>query len=175
VMLSATGLSRAAMPRLVESNSPAGTLQPELTARWHMMLRPVLQQGRGTMPQARWDCRRSRPGDAFVSLGTSGVLFAATDRFRPWPQAALHAFCHALPGALAPDGGYPVGGGLARMVGAARHRSLRGGLADRSRVAGVSKPQHYSCPIWAVNGRRLTTVRSAAPSLGCRTTRIGAC
>jgi xylulokinase len=39
-----------------------------------------------------------RSGDAFVSLGTSGVLFAATDRFRPWPQAAVHAFCHALPG-----------------------------------------------------------------------------
>src|SRR6201991_3660862 len=39
-----------------------------------------------------------QPGDAFVSLGTSGVLFATTDRFRPWPQAAVHAFCHALPG-----------------------------------------------------------------------------
>jgi len=47
--------------------------------------------------------RRSRlgaihPGDAFVSLGTSGVLWATTDRFMPYPQAAVHAFCHALPG-----------------------------------------------------------------------------
>jgi xylulokinase len=25
------------------------------------------------------------------------VLFATTERFRPWPQAAVHAFCHALP------------------------------------------------------------------------------
>ncbi len=39
-----------------------------------------------------------RAGDAFVSLGTSGVLFATTERFRPYPQAAVHAFCHALPG-----------------------------------------------------------------------------
>ena len=38
-----------------------------------------------------------RPGDAFVSLGTSGVLFATTEPFRPYPQAAVHAFCHALP------------------------------------------------------------------------------
>jgi xylulokinase len=31
-------------------------------------------------------------------LGTSGVLFAVTDRFRPNPERAAHAFCHALPG-----------------------------------------------------------------------------
>lgn len=36
-------------------------------------------------------------GQAFLSLGTSGVLFAATDRFRPTPDRAAHAFCHALP------------------------------------------------------------------------------
>ncbi|MFT8680693.1 xylulokinase, partial [Gluconacetobacter sp.] len=39
-----------------------------------------------------------RPGDAFVSLGTSGVVWATTDRFRPGPRAAIHAFCHAVPG-----------------------------------------------------------------------------
>ncbi len=38
------------------------------------------------------------PGQAFLSLGTSGVLFAVTDRFRPNPERAAHAFCHALPG-----------------------------------------------------------------------------
>jgi xylulokinase len=37
------------------------------------------------------------PGDGFVSLGTSGVLFLVTDRFRPNPVSAVHAFCHALP------------------------------------------------------------------------------
>src|SRR5262249_52300663 len=38
-----------------------------------------------------------RPGDAFVSLGTSGVLWATTARFAPNPQRAVHAFCHAVP------------------------------------------------------------------------------
>jgi xylulokinase len=38
------------------------------------------------------------PGQSFLSLGTSGVLFVVTDRFRPNPQRAAHAFCHALPG-----------------------------------------------------------------------------
>ena len=39
-----------------------------------------------------------QPGSAFVSLGTSGVLWATTGRFVPAPEAAVHAFCHALPG-----------------------------------------------------------------------------
>jgi xylulokinase len=38
-----------------------------------------------------------RPGEAFLSLGTSGVLFVVTDRFRPNPIRAAHAFCHAVP------------------------------------------------------------------------------
>jgi xylulokinase len=37
------------------------------------------------------------PGDAFISLGTSGVLFVVTDTYRPAPQSAVHAFCHVLP------------------------------------------------------------------------------
>jgi xylulokinase len=38
-----------------------------------------------------------KPGEAFLSLGTSGVLFVATDRFRPNPNKAAHAFCHCIP------------------------------------------------------------------------------
>jgi xylulokinase len=36
-------------------------------------------------------------GDAFLSLGTSGVLFLATEKFLPNPERAVHAFCHCLP------------------------------------------------------------------------------
>jgi xylulokinase len=36
-------------------------------------------------------------GAASLSLGTSGVLFSADDRFRPNPERAMHAFCHCLP------------------------------------------------------------------------------
>src|SRR6266850_7364867 len=38
------------------------------------------------------------PGDAFLSLGTSGVLFRVADRFLPAPASAVHTFCHALGG-----------------------------------------------------------------------------
>jgi xylulokinase len=38
-----------------------------------------------------------RPGALSVVLGTSGVVFAALDAYRPEPEARLHTFCHALP------------------------------------------------------------------------------
>ena len=36
-------------------------------------------------------------GPASVVLGTSGVVFAALDRYAHDPQARVHAFCHAVP------------------------------------------------------------------------------
>jgi xylulokinase len=38
-----------------------------------------------------------QPGSAFVSLGTSGVLFAVNDAYKPNADSAVHTFCHALP------------------------------------------------------------------------------
>jgi xylulokinase len=40
-----------------------------------------------------------RPGPISVVLGTSGVVFAALERFSADGQARVHAFCHAVPGA----------------------------------------------------------------------------
>ena len=39
-----------------------------------------------------------RNDNALLSLGPSGVIFVATDKFRPNPARAVHAFCHCLPG-----------------------------------------------------------------------------
>jgi xylulokinase len=38
-----------------------------------------------------------RPGILSIALGTSGVVFAPLDRYRPEPEGRLHVFCHALP------------------------------------------------------------------------------
>jgi xylulokinase len=38
-------------------------------------------------------------GPVSIVLGTSGVVFAASDVFAADPRARVHAFCHALPGA----------------------------------------------------------------------------
>jgi xylulokinase len=96
--LSASGLTRDAMPHLVEGNARAGTLRSELAARWRMTHRPILAGGAGDNAAGAIGLSAIKSGDTFVSLGTSGVLFATTDSFRPYPQAAVHAFCHALPG-----------------------------------------------------------------------------
>ena len=37
-------------------------------------------------------------GVVSATLGTSGVVFAASDTYRVEPQGRLHAFCHAVPG-----------------------------------------------------------------------------
>ena len=37
-------------------------------------------------------------GTVSVTLGTSGVVFAASEKYRVEPQGRLHAFCHAVPG-----------------------------------------------------------------------------
>jgi xylulokinase len=96
--LAATFLSRAAMPRLVEGTAPASQLKPELAARWGMGQTVVLAGGAGDNAAGAVGLGAIRPGDAFVSLGTSGVLWGTTARFAPYPQAAVHAFCHAVPG-----------------------------------------------------------------------------
>ncbi|MEA2220808.1 MAG: xylulokinase [Solirubrobacteraceae bacterium] len=42
---------------------------------------------------------RRPPAPVSVVLGTSGVVFAASDAFAADPAARVHAFCHAVPGA----------------------------------------------------------------------------
>jgi xylulokinase len=37
-------------------------------------------------------------GVVSVTIGTSGVVFAASDTYRVEPEGRLHAFCHAVPG-----------------------------------------------------------------------------
>ncbi len=96
-LLEATGLGRAAMPRLVEGDAPAGTLRRELAERWSMERPPVLAGGAGDNAAGAVGLGAIHPGDAFVSIGTSGVLWATTDRHVPWPRGAVHSFCHALP------------------------------------------------------------------------------
>ena len=95
--LAATGLSRAKMPKLAEGNAPAGTLTKDLAARWSMTRPPIIAAGAGDNAAGAIGLGAIRPGDAFVSLGTSGVVFVTTDGFRPYPERAVHAFCHAIP------------------------------------------------------------------------------
>ncbi|MDQ0475471.1 xylulokinase [Labrys wisconsinensis] len=95
--LAATGLTRAHMPHLVEGSAPAGRLRQDYASRWAMAAPPVVAGSAGDNAAGAVGLGAIRPGSAFLSLGTSGVLWTTTDRFAPNPGRAVHAFCHAVP------------------------------------------------------------------------------
>lgn len=95
-MLAASGLDERAMPRLCEGPDPTGVVRADIAERWGMKRAPIAA-GAGDNAAAAIGLGVIDADDAFLSLGTSGVLFVATDRFRPNPNAAVHAFAHALP------------------------------------------------------------------------------
>jgi len=97
-LLAACGLTRAQMPRLVESSEPSGFLRPQIAAAWGLSADVVVAGGAGDNAASAIGIGATQPGDGFLSLGTSGVLFVVNDRYRPNPASAVHAFCHALPG-----------------------------------------------------------------------------
>ncbi len=95
--LNATGLTVTQMPRLVEGNAPAGTLHRTLADRWGIRIQPVVAGGAGDNAAGAVAVGATQAGDAFVSLGTSGVLWCTTAAFAPNTTHAVHAFCHAVP------------------------------------------------------------------------------
>ena len=95
-LLSATGLSRTHMPSLLEGTSASGTITAAAAAELALP-RVVVAGGGGDNAASAVGLGVVSPGETFLSLGTSGVLFVVTDRFRPNPDRAAHAFCHCLP------------------------------------------------------------------------------
>lgn len=96
-VLSACGLGLEHMPELFEGTEITGQLRAEVAAEWGMDAVPVLGGG-GDNAAGAAGVGVVRDGDALLSLGTSGVIFAATAQFRPNPEGAVHAFCHCIPG-----------------------------------------------------------------------------
>ncbi|WP_434711486.1 xylulokinase [Rhizobium sp. YTUHZ045] len=96
-LLAATNLSKEQMPALVEGTDQAGRLRSELAAQWGISGTVVVAGGAGDNAASACGMGTVSDGAAFVSLGTSGVLFAANGSYLPKPESAVHAFCHALP------------------------------------------------------------------------------
>ena len=96
-LLDATGLTRAHMPRLVEGSAISAHVKPELCERWGLPKNLPVAGGAGDNAASAVGMGLVRPGQGFVSLGTSGVVFVSGAAFEPNPAQALHAFCHALP------------------------------------------------------------------------------
>ncbi|WP_457090830.1 xylulokinase [Microvirga sp. P5_D2] len=97
-MLAATGLDERHMPRLVEGTEVSGKLSAKAAAL--LGLRPGIPVagGGGDNAAGAVGIGVVHPDMAFVSLGTSGVIFVADDSLKKDPERAVHAFCHCIPG-----------------------------------------------------------------------------
>jgi len=97
-ILSATGIDPALLPSLHESPvvcakvSAAGAEATGLAAGT-----PVVA-GAGDQAAGATGMGIVQPGFVSATIGTSGVVFAATDRPALDPKGRLHTFCHAVPG-----------------------------------------------------------------------------
>lgn len=95
-VLALTGLSRAHMPKLYEGSEATGTLSASVAQAWGMSPVPIAAGG-GDNAAGAVGSGVTTPGEGFISLGTSGVVFLADDKYRPNTAGAVHTFCHALP------------------------------------------------------------------------------
>ena len=97
-MLEALAIPKAYMPQAVEGTDISARLSP--AAAQELGLKPGLPIAGGGGDQAAQavGVGAVQEGLAAITLGTSGVVFAALSQPRVEPQGRLHAFCHAVPG-----------------------------------------------------------------------------
>lgn len=96
-VLAACGMNRSFMPDLVEGSEISGCLKADLAQQWGLNEGVIVAGGGGDNAASAVGVGAIRPNDAFISLGTSGVVFVVNESYRPAPQSAVHCFCHALP------------------------------------------------------------------------------
>ncbi len=145
-MLAATGLGRAQMPHLVEGNAISGHLSNHAAQLLGLAQGTPVAGGAGDNAASAIGLGAVHPGDGFVSLGTSGVIFLCTAAFAPNPANAVHAFCHASANAWHQ---------MAVMLSAAsclKWVTQLTGMADESAlldaVAQLGAPERAQCPLF---------------------------
>jgi xylulokinase len=87
------------MPELCEGTQSTGKLSPSVALSWGLSNDVIVAAGAGDNAAGAAGAGVVRPGDAFLSLGTSGVYFAAAGSYSANPEGAVHTFCHCLPNA----------------------------------------------------------------------------
>lgn len=94
-MLKVLGIGTDQLPTVHESYAVIGTLRSELASELGLTPEVKVVIGGGDQAVAAVGGGVVAPGACSVSLGTSGVIFAATDSFHVDGRNSLHSFCHA--------------------------------------------------------------------------------
>ena len=97
-MVEAAGLPPQCLPRLYESQQVVGQVTEEAAATTGLKAGTPVVAGAGDQAAGATGMGIVRPGDVSATIGTSGVVFAATDTPTTDPLGRLHTFCHAVPG-----------------------------------------------------------------------------
>jgi xylulokinase len=97
-LLSALGIPRSWMPPLYEGPEITGHLTPGAAEATGLKAGTPVMAGGGDQAAQAVGVGAVLPGIISLTVGTSGVVFAATPSALIEPEGRLHAFCHAVPG-----------------------------------------------------------------------------
>ena len=96
-LLKACHLTKDHMPKAFEGSDVTGQLRDSVADDWGVPKDTPVIAGGGDNAAGAVGIGVFGAGDAFLSLGTSGVLFTADADYRPNAKSGVHTFCHALP------------------------------------------------------------------------------
>ncbi|MCL1593807.1 MAG: xylulokinase [Actinomycetia bacterium] len=94
----ALGVPTSLLPQTFEGTEVTGVVSDEGAAATGLRPGTPVMAGGGDQAANGVGVGAIKPGIVAVSLGTSGVVFAATNGPVFEPEGRLHAFCHAVPG-----------------------------------------------------------------------------
>jgi len=97
-MLAATGIDQELLPALYESPDVCGKVSADGSAATGLKAGTPVVAGAGDQAAGATGMGIVTPGAVSATIGTSGVVFTATDRPALDPKGRLHTFCHAIPG-----------------------------------------------------------------------------
>jgi xylulokinase len=96
-LLATVDLPESCLPRVFESVEICARVSDEGARATSLRAGTPIVAGAGDQAGGAIGLGIVRPGDVSVTIGTSGVVFAATDRPTMDPQGRVHTFCHAVP------------------------------------------------------------------------------
>jgi xylulokinase len=96
-VVSALGIARAWLPETFEGPAVTGLISETAAAATGLRAGTPVIAGGGDQAANGVGVGAVAPGETALSLGTSGVVFAPTDRPIVEPHGRVHAFCHAVP------------------------------------------------------------------------------
>jgi xylulokinase len=97
-VLSRTGIDRQLLPSLFESPEVCGRVSARGAEATGLRAGTPVVAGAGDQAAGAVGTGIVRPGTVSATIGTSGVVFAATDAPALDPKGRIHTFCHAIPG-----------------------------------------------------------------------------